>query len=360
MRNLTLTTAFLLLLSACPRSDVDVGTMTPDAPVVVDGFYGTGGASVGMGSANSPGLGGAPGSGGLGSGGTFVGASAMGSGGVAPTGGVTGSGGIISSLDAPPVSNIGSLCDDGVDASAAQAVFNSEASECTSRICVKPFVQQGASDGGTVATAALCTASCESDSDCDGQLGDPSNPDDRRCKTGFACGTPFVQGSLCCKKLCMCKDFLAGPQQTPIACQNGGAATCNSPAAGPTCDLPDGRTIEDGAVYADGCDCCQCGSGCQGAACMRPNGDGGYVDSTTTAPCHSDADCRAAMAPSTVAVCAFDPGCGQPQGHCMGSPLCLFSGLQQSYCGCDGQTFSVGGSNKGYPDRPYSHLGACP
>ena len=75
---------------------------------------------------------------------------------------------------------------------------------------------------------AYCTATCNQDDDCVGQLRDPADPLDTRCQKGFACGIPFVRGTLCCVRMCVCKDFL-GPAglPTPIACQGGAAATCD-------------------------------------------------------------------------------------------------------------------------------------
>lgn len=121
---------------------------------------------------------------------------------------------------------IGRPCDVLTDAGPAQGVFNAEALECPSRICLKPVVQPGATPP-TPPTTAYCSASCSQDSDCEGQTRDPSNPLDQRCKSGFVCGIPFVKGRICCQKLCLCKDFLspAGAPE-PIACKNGGAQSC--------------------------------------------------------------------------------------------------------------------------------------
>jgi hypothetical protein len=122
---------------------------------------------------------------------------------------------------------IGRPCDVLTDAGAAQGVYNSEALECPSRICLKPVVQTGATMP-TPPTQAYCSASCSQDSDCDpNQLRDPNNPRDYGCQKGFACGIAFVKGKICCQKLCLCKDFL-GPAgaPTPIACQGNAAATC--------------------------------------------------------------------------------------------------------------------------------------
>ncbi len=124
---------------------------------------------------------------------------------------------------------IGRTCDVLTAATPSQGVFNAEALECPSRICLKPVVQTGAS--GAVDTEPFCSASCSQDSDCEtDQKRNPDNPRDKRCQSGFTCGIPFVKGRICCQKLCVCKDFIN--QQTgmpvPIACQGGEAATCQN------------------------------------------------------------------------------------------------------------------------------------
>src|SRR3954447_22835055 len=86
---------------------------------------------------------------------------------------------------------IGRPCDVQSDAGAMQAVFNRQALECPSRVCIKPSREQGA----TLTDAApYCPAECSKDSDCGGQRPDPSNGRDRRCKTGFVCGVGFEVG----------------------------------------------------------------------------------------------------------------------------------------------------------------------
>jgi hypothetical protein len=124
------------------------------------------------------------------------------------------------------VAVVGGTCEILTDAGPAQGVFNAEALECPSRICLKPAVQPGAS--AVVDTAAFCSTICSQDSDCEGQLRDATNDLDKRCSQGFVCGLPFVKGRLCCQRLCLCKDFL-GPNgaPTPIACQGAAAVTCN-------------------------------------------------------------------------------------------------------------------------------------
>jgi hypothetical protein len=125
------------------------------------------------------------------------------------------------------------------------------------------------------------------------------------------------------------------------------------------CHLDDGRTIEAGAAYTDGCNCCVCpswGEGiCQAAGCN----DAEYDLQT----CTSDQDCVA----HGKYLCVFDPGCQSPHGLCMGSggvcPLYLVSDLAPfEYCGCDGATYAISSSTsqpRQYPTKPYQHYGAC-
>jgi hypothetical protein len=128
---------------------------------------------------------------------------------------------------------LGSSCDVLVDAGMSQGVYNASASECPSHLCLKPVVQQGATMPDPL-TQATCSQSCSQDSDCNGELRDNSNPLDQRCERGYACGIPFVKGDLCCKKMCMCKDFLApAGVVTPIACQGDGAKSCDSDTSSP-------------------------------------------------------------------------------------------------------------------------------
>lgn len=116
---------------------------------------------------------------------------------------------------------IGRPCDVLTDAGRGQAVFNAEALECPSRICLKPVVDATAKMP-PIETTAYCSASCSQDSDCEGQTRDETNANDKRCKYGFACGIAFVRGKICCQKLCLCRDFLPeGGSQTPIACTSG-------------------------------------------------------------------------------------------------------------------------------------------
>jgi hypothetical protein len=122
---------------------------------------------------------------------------------------------------------IGRPCDLMADAGTKQAVYNAQALECPSRICLKPVLDDRAAN---LETGAYCSATCSKDSDCEGQKRDGNNPNDKRCTKGYACGVAFVVGPLCCKKVCLCKDFLSDKGVTvPLTCdpsQNGGKTNC--------------------------------------------------------------------------------------------------------------------------------------
>ena len=119
--------------------------------------------------------------------------------------------------------NFGAPC--SVAGSLRQAVYNDQAPECSSGLCVKPLATW---DVENVDTGPSCTRICQSDDDCSGaQARDPANPSDKACMTGYTCGVAFVVGSLCCKKLCLCKDFLGGRVGTnPLTCADDPVPAC--------------------------------------------------------------------------------------------------------------------------------------
>jgi hypothetical protein len=131
--------------------------------------------------------------------------------------------------------HIGRLCSlntgsaDAGTTTGSTATINPEALECPSRICLLP----GAENGGTD-TAPLCTADCSSDDDCsDGETGPRGNTMDHHCETGFACVIPTTVGDFCCRRFCVCKDFI-NPQTImngytpPKVCQSGQGSTCKN------------------------------------------------------------------------------------------------------------------------------------
>jgi hypothetical protein len=122
---------------------------------------------------------------------------------------------------------VGRPCDVRTDAGGATGAYAIGASDCPSRLCVKPAVQPGVSVD--LVTSAYCTIQCSSDTDCDGQTRDPANSLDKRCLKGFVCAPIFDKGDLCCTKLCLCRDFYSasvGPA-TPDACKPDSGVTCS-------------------------------------------------------------------------------------------------------------------------------------
>ncbi len=104
----------------------------------------------------------------------------------------------------------------GFDGGIPLEVVGSPALECQSRTCLHVAGRE----------PDLCTAECEGDSDCDTS---PESP----CKGGFVCMVPVYVGDFCCKKLCVCRDYLpnpdAGAPPLPAACDPANALNecCN-------------------------------------------------------------------------------------------------------------------------------------
>lgn len=84
-------------------------------------------------------------------------------------------------------------------------VISSPALECQSRTCLHYM-------GSPI---DMCTGECSSDDDCD-------KVDESECKGRFVCTIPVVVGSFCCKKMCVCEDYLPtgldGGVPVPTSC----------------------------------------------------------------------------------------------------------------------------------------------
>ena len=108
--------------------------------------------------------------------------------------------------------HIGRTCELGTmpmgGTSGSVATVSSPALECPSRICLLP----GAETGNTQNTGPLCTATCESNEDCeDGETGPKNDSNDRHCENGFVCMWPTTVGNFACERFCVCRDFVAEP-----------------------------------------------------------------------------------------------------------------------------------------------------
>ena len=130
---------------------------------------------------------------------------------------------------------LGRSCSLGQTIAADQGAYSVNATDCQTRMCVKPAVQPGVSHD--LDTGAYCSDTCSTTSDCQqGQTRDRSNPNDRRCKSGFVCAVPFGSsdtavggGKLCCQKVCLCRDFFRTEEPaTPESCQSGSDASCSA------------------------------------------------------------------------------------------------------------------------------------
>jgi hypothetical protein len=112
--------------------------------------------------------------------------------------------------------HIGRLCDLGIDGGGTTTATIDVGLECPSRICLLPS-KDIATD-----TTATCTADCSSDDDCsDAELRDKSMQGDTRCTRGFVCKVAQTVGDFCCRKLCVCRDFVTVPKggfTTPGVC----------------------------------------------------------------------------------------------------------------------------------------------
>lgn len=100
--------------------------------------------------------------------------------------------------------------------------------DCVSRTCLRTAKPTRELPEGSVfpdGNRGLCTAECSDDSDCDRV---PESP----CQTGFTCGVATTVGSFCCRKFCICKDYIVVPESglaTPKACDpdNADNTCCN-------------------------------------------------------------------------------------------------------------------------------------
>jgi hypothetical protein len=119
--------------------------------------------------------------------------------------------------------HIGRTCELGTapvgGTSGSVTTVSSPALECPSRICILP----GGDTGNPTNTGPLCTATCESNEDCeDGETGPKGSASDRHCENGFVCMWPTTVGNFKCQRLCVCRDFVSPNSQgitQPKDCQ---------------------------------------------------------------------------------------------------------------------------------------------
>lgn len=124
---------------------------------------------------------------------------------------------------------VGRICDLGTATpQPSEVVVASPSLDCVTRTCLRVPLTNELPPGSMYpgGTSGLCTAECEADSDCDRV---PESP----CITGFTCGIAVTVGPFCCKKFCICKDYVVVPDSgeldTPMACDatNSDNTCCN-------------------------------------------------------------------------------------------------------------------------------------
>jgi len=124
---------------------------------------------------------------------------------------------------------VGRICDLGSQMPAAtEVVVASPSLDCVSRTCLRVPLGRELPAGSSFPAGnnGLCPAECSSDDDCDRV---PESP----CTTGFTCGVAVTVGPFCCRKFCICKDYVVVPENgkltTPKACDasNDDNACCN-------------------------------------------------------------------------------------------------------------------------------------
>lgn len=124
---------------------------------------------------------------------------------------------------------VGRICDLGAQSpQPSEVVVASPSLDCVSRTCLRVPAARELPPGSSFPSGnnGLCTAECIADEDCERVAESP-------CITGFTCGIAVTVGPFCCKKVCICKDYVVVPESgqlaTPAQCDPGNAenACCN-------------------------------------------------------------------------------------------------------------------------------------
>jgi hypothetical protein len=135
-------------------------------------------------------------------------------------------------------SPVGRICDLGIALpQPSEVVVASPSLDCVSRTCLREPLSNPDLPPGSVypsGTNGLCTAECSSSDDCERVSESP-------CKSGFTCGVAVPVGPFCCKKFCICKDYIelppSGVPTEPVACDASNAANlCCNLSGRPACN----------------------------------------------------------------------------------------------------------------------------
>jgi hypothetical protein len=118
---------------------------------------------------------------------------------------------------------VGRICDLGTATpETGEVVVASPSLDCVSRTCLRVPKTRELPPGSSFpeGNSGLCTAECSADSDCDRV---PESP----CVTGFTCGIAVTVGPFCCRKFCICRDYIAIPETGELATPKACDATLN-------------------------------------------------------------------------------------------------------------------------------------
>ena len=130
---------------------------------------------------------------------------------------------------------VGRICDLGAATpQPTEVVVASPSLDCVSRTCLRQPPTRPLPPGSTAPSGnnGLCTAECQSDDDCDRV---PESP----CVTGFTCAIAVTVGPFCCRKFCICKDYIVVPESGEVA----RPAACDPSNDNNTCCNLEGRAL---------------------------------------------------------------------------------------------------------------------
>lgn len=108
---------------------------------------------------------------------------------------------------------VGRLCDLGTATpQTGEVVVASPSLDCVTRTCLRVPKSRELPPGSKPleGNSGLCTAECSTDDDCDRV---PESP----CILGFTCGVAVTAGPFCCRKFCICKDYIVIPDSGELA-----------------------------------------------------------------------------------------------------------------------------------------------
>ena len=136
-------------------------------------------------------------------------------------------------------SPVGRKCDLGEAPPANAVAVASQSLDCVSRTCLRvgggagypPTRELPPGSTPLAANVGLCTAECASSDECERV---PESP----CVLGFTCGIATTAGPYCCRKFCICKDYVAVPESGELAAP----AECDATESKNACCNLEGRS----------------------------------------------------------------------------------------------------------------------